>query len=68
MLLFACRVNEQEIDMESLADKLKRMGFKPVTDSHCVVCQKPINSEVDGLYCSVQCQAWDANVQHEEQT
>lgn len=45
-------------ESESLTEKLQRLGFKPVTDAHCITCQKPINSEVQGLYCSVYCQAW----------
>jgi hypothetical protein len=51
--------------MSELSKKLKERGYSPITDAHCVVCQKPIHSEVDGLYCSVRCQAWDANEQHE---
>ena len=42
----------------SLADRLKRKGFEPITDAHCITCQKPINSQVDGMYCSLRCQAW----------
>lgn len=53
-------------EAESLSEKLHRLGFKPVTDAHCVVCQKPINSEVQGLYCSLYCQAWDMSEEEKE--
>lgn len=46
-------------ESESLSEMLHQLGFKPVTDAHCVVCEKAINSEVQGLYCSLYCQAWD---------
>ena len=41
---------------ESLTDKLKRLGYKEIRDAKCVMCKKPINSQVDGLFCSVACQ------------
>lgn len=42
--------------MSDLTDKLEKHGFKPIIDGHCVICNKPINSEVDGLYCSIRCE------------
>lgn len=44
---------EQE---DSLADKLKRLGYEKITDAKCIICGKPINSQVDGLFCSVACE------------
>ena len=43
---------------ESLSERLERLGFEKITDAHCLTCQKPINSAVDGMYCSARCQAW----------
>ena len=50
---FLLAATEQD---ESLSDKLKRLGYKEIRDAKCVMCKKPINSQVDGLFCSVACQ------------